>query len=353
MQAIESLIGEAGDNENFELNARCELLLLEGSKNNMDHVKQIAWVNAAEAHMGVNSSLRAQAGHALVQSHSLWFQNVERLKKRAKERKNLFVYYNALVHESSVIYEFIVCTGLLSLQLDRPQIVAPMPDQKPLIDQLYQNLERSKAYYQTIGHPQNELVAHSIYYELLHFEGRTEEGAVLMREMEALAELYELGDQKRRLEHLKNGGCRHEKLRALTETVFASFSEEKQEVEGWIFEMEQMDEQERAQKADYKDSYQIQLFPIGFFQFPRSEVDNVLELIGIKDAAVKAHFRWFFNNDIIPIANIYHAEIKAEGPLKGHLEEKGISSWRNIYRIRRTFFERKYYRFEPFGAPPS
>jgi hypothetical protein len=49
---------------------------------------------------------------------------------------------------------------------------------------------------------------------------------------------------------------------------------------------------------------------------------------------------------VIPVANIYYNQIKQEGYIDGKLADTGIEVWRNIYRVRKSFYENKFLRYE-------
>ncbi|MEJ7678747.1 MAG: hypothetical protein WKG06_12990 [Segetibacter sp.] len=72
------------------------------------------------------------------------------------------------------------------------------------------------------------------------------------------------------------------------------------------------------------------------------------EIIGIENPKTKEVFDRLFGF-IIPIANIFYNEVTQEGPLDGNLADKGIESWRNIYRVRKAFYENDFYRNENIG----
>jgi hypothetical protein len=74
-------------------------------------------------------------------------------------------------------------------------------------------------------------------------------------------------------------------------------------------------------------------------------MDLVFEILNIADSA-KSNFLFMFENSIIPTANTYYKLIKKEGPQEGNLALKGFESLENMYRIRKAFYENKFYRIE-------
>lgn len=87
------------------------------------------------------------------------------------------------------------------------------------------------------------------------------------------------------------------------------------------------------------------MFPIGYFRFPKSSKHEVFHILNINKPEAKEKFDSLFDF-VIPIANIFYAEIIQEGPLDGNFADRGIESWRNIFRIRKAFYENKFYRDE-------
>ncbi|TEB41005.1 hypothetical protein D0809_27725, partial [Flavobacterium circumlabens] len=77
-------------------------------------------------------------------------------------------------------------------------------------------------------------------------------------------------------------------------------------------EMKKMDEDERIE-ADIacKGLLNIHLFPIGIFKFPKAELENVLEVLNVKED-VKDKFRQLFGM-IIPVINILNESVECEG----------------------------------------
>ena len=50
---------------------------------------------------------------------------------------------------------------------------------------------------------------------------------------------------------------------------------------------------------------------------------------------------------VIPVANIFYPEIEKEGFQDGNAANRNIENWKNMYRVRKAFYENKFYRFEP------
>lgn len=114
----------------------------------------------------------------------------------------------------------------------------------------------------------------------------------------------------------------------------------------YIEEMKKMDEDEKlVGNKNFKETLQINLFPIGFFKFPKTEIENVLVVLNVQEKA-KDNFRELFDI-MIPVANILNDSIECEGYVNGKMDDQGFKSWKNVYRIRKYFYENKFYKFNP------
>ncbi|MEN0011348.1 MULTISPECIES: hypothetical protein [Flavobacterium] len=94
-------------------------------------------------------------------------------------------------------------------------------------------------------------------------------------------------------------------------------------------ELIEIDKVEEIQKVKHDDTLVIHLFPIGYFEFPKNQIEKVFEVLEIEDENLKSHFKYLFEF-VIPAVNIYTAKIENEGLLNGILEYKGIGSYRNV-----------------------
>jgi len=332
--------------EGIQLQAKCELIYLIGSKNNWDQVKNVAMLNNLEELMGPNPAARKQSVHSFISALTSWRKEVQDLKHQTLTRRNYFFYYNVVVNEVKVMYEMHVFTAIIEIERKIPGKEIPQrPDATPLFDDLQEKLNKALHYYRSLGHIENEVVALTLLYEILHYRNEFTKAEEYLTEAERLIDLYELRDKKAQLAFLKNEGSTHQK--------FQSFiNESKQEAENnlkeWhqlVEEMSKMDEAEKSAERSRAESYTIQLFPIGHFQFPETEVQIVLDILNVRQPEIRERFASMFG-EFIPIANIFYHEITSEGPAEGKLADKGIESWQNVHRIRKSFFENKFYRIE-------
>jgi len=220
-----------------------------------------------------------------------------------------------------------------------------MPNAKPIFVDLLEKIERVLYYFRQVGHIENEIVALSAKYEIQHYLNDLPNANITLSEADNLIESYELTDKKRRMEHLKNEGTTHQKFKEWIDGVFEVAEKKQNEFKGLVDDMTRMDEEERKEKVPEQDYLNIHLLPIGYFKFPRSDKSKVYKILNIKSDSVMEQFDTMFNF-AIPTANIFYDKIFQEGPMNGKLADRGIKSWRNIYRIRQAFFENKFFRNE-------
>lgn len=346
VEDVQNIINDPKANNSIKLNAKCELILFEGFKNNMDYVKSVSMINAFEGEIGPNLRMRKDAVTRLIQASEKWFKNVQSLKKEAAESKNYFVYFTAIVDEVKVTYEFEVFTDLVFVVKDLPGVTKPKePDKKPMFDRLLDKITKAYNYFNQLGHLENVVASLSTKFEILHYLKDFENANKILVELQNIIETYDLDEQKRKLEILVDHGTTHEKFKVLMNRIFGEADAKKKEYEEERKEMIRMDEEERKIKdKPNEDNLHIHLFPLGHFQFPEKKRNNVYEILKINQDARKIFDNMF--ETVIPVANIYYNPITQEGFVDGELAEKGIESWKHIYKIRKAFHENKYYRIE-------
>ena len=75
-------------------------------------------------------------------------------------------------------------------------------------------------------------------------------------------------------------------------------------------------------------------------------MNKVFEILNVESNKTREDFRKIFAKGVIPVANIFYKLILSEGYLNGKLADTGIECWRNIFNIRKDFYENSFYRFE-------
>lgn len=343
---VQLIIKDPNADESIQLNAKCELVLFEGYQNNMDYVKGVSMLNALEEQIGPNFQIRKESVLHFIKAKEKWYKNVQILKQEALDTKNYFAYFNALINEVKVTYEFQVYTDLVFIVKEIPGIPAPeKPDSKSMFNKLLDKITKSYNYYKQIGHIENIIASLSTKYEILHYNSDFINAEVVLNELEDIIETYDLSEQRRKLELLKKNGTTHEQFKLFIEKIFTKTDSTKNDIEAKRNELLKMDEIERnITSRPKKDILHIHLFPIGYFEFPKDKKNEVYEILNISEKA-KMIFDSMFDT-VIPIANIFYNPIEQEGLIDGKHAEKGLENWLNTYRIRKAFYENKFYRTE-------
>lgn len=344
---IEEIISHPKANDGIKLTAKCELILFQGFKNNADYVSGIAKHNVLEEIIGVDIQKRIESAKKFIKINEAWYRNVKEVLKEAIECKNLFAYHTAVTNEAKVTYQFNVHTTTVFVVKESVEYPKPVKhDNKPMLVDILDRVKLSVDYFRQIGHIENTIAGLSTMYEIFHYINEMEKANIVMIELESLIDIYDLKNHKRRLEFLKNNGTTHETFRDWFNSIFENAEIEKKEYENQRLEMIKMDEEEqKMKKKSTKDNFKIHLFPIGYFEFPKDKKVKVYEILDINQEAKQSFDNMF--GMVIPIANIYYDQITQEGCVDGKLADNGTSSWKNIYRIRKAFYDNQFYRFEP------
>lgn len=211
-----------------------------------------------------------------------------------------------------------------------------------ILPDILKNIEASYLYFKVINHVENELYVLTVlleYYQNLENEEK-------IYEINNLLEKYKFEyanqDFNRRIDYTKNGG---------TFTNFIITAKEKidkniVEIEKMRAELIEIDKIEKESHiSQYNNVNTVELFPMGYFQFPKDKIDLFFGILGIENERLKLRLKNMFDK-FIPIINCYQLKIEKEGPLNGNFEYKGIESYKNMYRIRNQMFKSKFYRVE-------
>ncbi len=167
---INSIINDPKANQSIKLNAKCELILFEGYKNNMDYVKSVSMINAREEQIGPNLKLRKDALLSLNSANENWHKNVQTLKTEASECKNYFAYYAATINEVKVSYEFEVYREKVFIVQELSGVPKPkMPDKLPMFERLLERIIKTHNYFYNIEHIETTVAALFTEMEFLHY----------------------------------------------------------------------------------------------------------------------------------------------------------------------------------------
>lgn len=259
------------------------------------------------------------------------------IMNRSKELNSNFINHLCSIRHSRFIIHFDCIV--------RRRIKSELLEQ--VLPQILTNIELSYLYFREINHVGNELFALSVlleYYENLEKEEK-------VSEVNELLEKYkiEYGNQdfNRRIDFTKNGGT----FTSFIVRTKAKIDRNFDEIANLRNELIELDKTEKEIGIlNYQNANVVELFPIGHFQFPKSETDTFLSILKVEDKKLRKQLKMMLK-EFIPVINCYQNPIEKEGYLNGNFEYKGIDSYRNIFRIRKEMFANKFYRKElKFGG---
>lgn len=342
---VNAIISKAPSNKNFKLNAKAELILFEGYNNNMEYIKGISRIKAIEEIRGPYIPLRIELLNNISSAHQKWLKNVLELKQEAINTKNYFAYFIVIINEVRVLYEFDIYTSLISIVENTTKFSKTQTLNEALSKNLIKKISRAIDYFKYIGHIENTVMALSIKYEILHYSNQNDDAKAVLNNLELTIEKYGLIEHKKKLQKLKNNGTTHQLFKIFLDRIFKESEAKKQEYEEMIKEIKKMDKDESKFKNEsLTDSLLIELFPLGYFKIPIEQKNTAYEILNITKEARKKFDEMF--KIVIPVANIFYNPIIQEGYIDGNLRNTGINTWRNIFRIRKSFYQNKFYKQE-------
>lgn len=341
-KVMNSILKSPDANENIKLLVRCELVLYKGSKINMDFARKISQVKAYESVIGFNEKLRSDLLNEIFERRSSWVSMANDLRKSALSSQNVFVFYHVLTNESKVNYEFDVYMDLINFN-DQANFTSPIGPRLEQLNNILVGLEQVEKYFEGISHIDNLCVALSLQYEVLHYKHDFVNAEKVMNKLADIIETYEYKDLKKKFDSLRSGGTTHEKLTRFYNNIASQAIEKQAEYERLVREMKAWDQMDRTRENSTVESDAIELFPIGHFQFARKFRSDVFRILNISDQVQQSFVAMWDEVGAIPVANVYCNPIDQEG-YADVVNTNDIVVWRNIYRIRKAFFERGFQR---------
>src|SRR5690554_964867 len=210
-----------------------------------------------------------------------------------------------------------------------------------LINSIGESVKDSYNYFKKVGHIDNLLFSMTVLLEFYKLTGQKEQENVIFEEFQTLYKVYDYPDTRRRIEYTKTEGTFVHKMLSKKEKHLKEAGDIRKLAE----ELEHMDRDEKIKLQKEYDNYSIHLFPIGFFKFPKSELNKMYDILGINDKNLKSHLvNSFFKKKIMPIINIYVDNISDEGLNGGNLSYSGFKSYKKMYEVRKAFYENDFYR---------
>lgn len=287
------------------------------------------------------TSLRIEQAKNFISKKKEWISYCKDLDIEISERKDMFAFGMSSLNQGKVHFEFLVMSSLLTENSNTEQ---SLPENEQTLEIILKNLEQVAVNYRRTNHIENLLAVLSTQYEIYVFMDNTEAREDVEEEMKKLIDFYELKESKSKFDFLMNGGTTSEQLELLFSTNLNG-KKKTEEYNSLIKEMKAIDalEERRTPKNYTKDVIVVDLFPIQYFIIDKNRLKIFYKILNIDNAELIENLNFFFDNGIIPILNIL-IEVKTEGPLNGHLESKGVESWRRIRDIRLALYENKFYR---------
>ena len=239
-------------------------------------------------------------------------------------------HYCALKHNKFLIQFDAICKTKMDCLFDNK-----------LFMDIQKSLYQSYKYFIEIGHIDNQIFSLTILLESYQSSDNKEKVKEIISLLEEYAERYQNPDLKKRIDFVVSGGT----FVQYTINQKERIKKIEIEIQSKRDELQKLDKiEKKKQHNSSKNSAVIHLFPIGYFLIPNNKVEKSFEILGIQNTSLKEKLKWFFNEGIIPVVNIYVPEITQEGALEGILEYRGIESYRKLYTIRKDFFENEFYR---------
>jgi hypothetical protein len=256
-------------------------------------------------------------------------KNFRELLKEVQKEDKFFLAHSCTLKHNKFLIEFeAVCKP-------RAETVLGFD----IFKDIQQSLYLSYKYFSSIGHVYNQIFSLTILLESFELTKNKKKRTEVINSLNSYAERYNSPELKKKIDFVVSGG------------TFANYMLEKVEkikqVESEIQQMRDelilLDEREKNKKNLNKDCNIIHVFPAGYFQIPKNKTNKCFEILNITNE-VENKLNWFFSEGIIPVINSYSIDIISEGYGEGNLEYKGIESYRNMYRIRKAFFENEFYK---------
>ncbi|MDT0648145.1 DUF4365 domain-containing protein [Zunongwangia sp. F260] len=201
---------------------------------------------------------------------------------------------------------------------------------------------QASTFFSDIKQFENQLFSLQTLLEFYQFIENSEKENNIREQLKRFKQEIDLPYFQGKIDFILNGGTFIENIR----DDFKSYRKEMNEIKKMNEELKELDKKDSFAKR-IENGMTIELFPIDHFFIPNEKLDLFFnEIIGISDEELISHIIWMKEEDIIPVLNIYVEDIKNEGRENGNLEYKGISSHKNLYRIRKCLYENEIKRVE-------
>lgn len=333
--------------ENARFQAKCEYLYYWGDYLNTQYIQNVAIINAIEEfHRKINSSIRQEFINGWGQIYLEWESYLEKLEKELYEADNFVSIGVCKLQEMRIRFRTIVNVQTIMFELkDSNSNLMQDIDMKDSLTVISNNVAEIARRFQDKGYIDNAITALSLKFEVLKFQHKEKDSKVTKDEILSLIEEYSLKDSLKKVSYLFNQGSYHDTLiRMLNDTVIKR-KNDIEEYKNLVKEMEVLDDKETQGETNNKENLRyIELFPIGHFGVPESQLDDFLDILAIDSYKLVKALKSMMENRIIPVVNIFKQDIKEEGYGRGMYDDEGIQSWRRIRNIRVKLFDAEFKR---------
>lgn len=321
---------------NIKLLFRNEYLLHLGYRFNMEFANSIAKIKDAQESMSKDlEKIRINEIKACMNRSSYWHKQIELLVDDAKKNEASFIFYNVLINESKVIYQFQVFLEIFNLEDNNNQISIRESSIERL-EQVIRHVELARTFFEEIAHLENLISTLFLLYEINDFINPKFDSSEIKKEILKLASVIDSKAVLEKVDFLFSGGTTHEFLRAQIGSQIQQMKKSNERLSKLIHLMEEIDKLE-VKKIESEEYYHVELFPIGHFSIPASSANNFLSHINAKETAKKKILA-LWRIRAVPRINILFDPVIDEGYLTGKTKRQSVADWERFYEIRKYLF---------------
>lgn len=345
---LDKIIHSGDSTENHKSIASLEKFQAWGDRIVSDYYREVLRFKQAQASFPLGEDVKASVSESIEETFNQWYKEFSKFINYLLDKNFTFNYHLARIAESKIWYKYTVYWSFNRYNYD--QEIDTFDNTHDLnedfLEYSLQNIRSAKEYFTKIQHFNNKCAALAIEYEILDFFKKEEEALKTINELELEMDLTDSEPDKAKFSFLKEEGTFHQRLRKLIKELPEKAQSFIKEWEEKVKLMQEWDQEDKNKTIDSPNgSYSIDLFPIGMFLFPKESLGIVHDILKINDDELREQLS-AMHEIVTPIINILYENITQEGPREGNLAHKWGVSDKNIYRIRKAFYENKFLRIK-------
>lgn len=341
---LNSIMNDTNANSNIRLICGAELIFCKGIELTQKYIHDVSTINFTEANFGMQERQKALLAEQFHNEFAKWYELIDVVRKEAYAKDHKPAYYISILNEVKSNYHFEVYSdhffiGNSNALTEIKKKETPFFDLSSLLLKLNPVID----YFTDISHVENIIVSLSLKYEILHYLGLFKESSIILVQMESLLTSNHSNEIQTKFHYLKDKGTFHEGFSQFMTDYQNKIEVEKNEIQIIEDDLKKMDEQEAPEAIEMDEQYYtIQLFPIGYFNFPKYKLKEVLENL---DTTVESQqkFKSMFDYGVIPTCNLFFSPVESEGPQDG-FGDADLNFYKRIFKIRKYFYDNKFYR---------